>query len=444
MKVRRILAAIAAGSIMLLGAGAGQATAAEYATTVLGRKLVTYTSGTSKWVASAQGEFFSAYSPKGEQDALRGRAAVQEKAGLKRVRIYDVKLQRYINGAWQTVAVNLTDKISESASAYAVSYTPPRRVAPFGYGIKRTYRVVNTHGVRRNDGVVVNRTTYSANFQAQVLEDDPLAPIGGFNAGIVADTENWVTFETRPVHTIFAFIGAKPTTIVDDVVAKVNFNRYTDVDTVPAGFRADTSTADENDYVLGPERWTTTNGTTERDLTWTIHPVVPGGGVTVDISISAPRALGGQDSLSADTHNSSDIQVEVELGGAPDVWPDYPGLQLYPGDVVVWKYTVRNGGPQGAEAVKLYDALDDRLGPIEKAWFEGGDPAPCVPTPDWNVTCDLRYMDPGETKTVYVQTHIKDDANFGWASDLAWVESSSLDPNSDNDTAYAGFEIVQQ
>jgi hypothetical protein len=151
------------------------------ATIPYGRNAPTYTSypndptPTSKWVASAQGEGLP--DAAGEITQLRGRAAVQETFGIKRVRIYEVTLQRLVNGAWQTVAQRTADVVNESSRAYAVAYTPPKRLCQYGSGT-RTYRVVNSHGVRRSDDVIADRVTYSKNFVSRMVEGDTGCPMG--------------------------------------------------------------------------------------------------------------------------------------------------------------------------------------------------------------------------------------------------------------------------
>ena len=52
-----------------------------------------------------------------------------------------------------TIAQQPKDVINESSRAYAIAVTPERRYCVFG-DANRSYRVVNSHGVRRVDGIV--------------------------------------------------------------------------------------------------------------------------------------------------------------------------------------------------------------------------------------------------------------------------------------------------
>ena len=145
-----------------------------------GRNAPTYNSPynakvpTSRWVASAQGE--DAYNAKGERNSFRGRAAVQETFGIKRVRIYDVMLQRWFAGKWRTALYEPRDKVSDIPKAYAVQYTPKEQTCWTKPTLTRLYRVINYHAIRRVDDVVTERTTYSKNFTAPALYSDPSCP----------------------------------------------------------------------------------------------------------------------------------------------------------------------------------------------------------------------------------------------------------------------------
>jgi hypothetical protein len=147
---------------------------------VYGRRAVTYTSypndptPTAKWVASAQGQ--DGLNAKGEVTSLQSRAAVRETFGITRVRIYDVTLQQYGGGTWKTVAQNAVDKTNSNSTAYAVSITPKVAYCHTDTSLKRTYRVVQHHGVRRKDGILANRTTVSSSFLARALNSDPGCP----------------------------------------------------------------------------------------------------------------------------------------------------------------------------------------------------------------------------------------------------------------------------
>jgi hypothetical protein len=205
---------------------------------VYGRKAVTYTSypndptPTAKWVASAQGE--DGLNPKGEVTSLKGRAAVQETFGIKQVRIYDVTLQRLVNGAWQTVSQRTKDVVNESSRAYAVAYTPTAAYCGFDPSLTRTYRVVQHHGVRRVDNIVANRTTVSKTFTARALWNDPTCPKGAWNVGIFGALEQWPQGETREVGTPLQWVSNVGP--AQDVSALVRFGDGLVVDEAPAGW----------------------------------------------------------------------------------------------------------------------------------------------------------------------------------------------------------------
>lgn len=174
-----LTAAIIAATLTL--ALAIPASAAVTVIQVLGRKAVTYTSypfdptPTAQWVASAQGESVDT-NGNGIADSLRGRAAVLEDFGIIRARIYAVRTQALIAGVWTTVQANETDVISEATRAYAISYTPTTRYCGTDPTLTRTYRVLNSHGIRRVDGIVANRNLYSNTFTARALATDPDCP----------------------------------------------------------------------------------------------------------------------------------------------------------------------------------------------------------------------------------------------------------------------------
>lgn len=174
MHMRRILAVTAVGGALLLGLAATPATAADRAVPYGRNAPVLISPPVAKWIASSQGE--GVMNAKSEITRLRGRGAVAEKSGVKRIRIYDVKLQRYRNGAWETVAQELDDVTDEGQPAHAQLYTPEKRFCWSDATLKRTYRVVQRHAVRRTDNVVSStRTVSSKNFVARVWRTTPTA-----------------------------------------------------------------------------------------------------------------------------------------------------------------------------------------------------------------------------------------------------------------------------
>jgi hypothetical protein len=441
MRVRGRLAAVVVVSGLLLSLGAGSASAADPVRIVgvLGRNVPTYTSGPSKWAASAQGEVIGTPT-KGEPRGLRGRAAVQESGtlGIKRVRIYDVKLQQLRGTTWVAVAQNLTDAVSDAPTAYAISVTPERRYCVFS-DAKRSYRVVNNHAIRRSDDVVVGKVTYSKTFTAPILDDDPACPLGGFNAVVSGNFDTWLQDQSRPIRTHLSLITQRDSVRVDNVSARVTFTPGLRVTAVPAGFRAD-DTTQANDYVLGPESWQTAGQFAERAFDWTVR-ADEADDHQITATVTAPRVVTGSDAVPFSVRLSADVSVTVDLPtDGPynqDVWPDYPGLQLTPGDTVVYRYVVKNVGPHTASDVKLYDSWDDRLGEVEAAWYApSGDPAPCQPHPDYTFVCDLGSMVANETQAIYVKTHIDPDANLGGVGDNAYVEHTTYDPDTQNNIAY--------
>ena len=177
-----VIAAVVAVTVAALSLALNSAaSAAVVVTATLGRNAPTYTSPAgsptpiSKWVASAQGELLDT-NGNGITDSLRSRAAVQETFGIVRVRITRVLTQALINGTWVTVQANEDDKVSDAARAYAVQYTAPNRLCATDPGLERIYRTVNAHAVRRVDGAVASRTTYSHQYQARGLATDPSCP----------------------------------------------------------------------------------------------------------------------------------------------------------------------------------------------------------------------------------------------------------------------------
>jgi hypothetical protein len=269
-----------------------------------GRNAPTYTSypndptPTSKWVASAQGD--GGLNPKGEVTSLKGRAAVQETFGITRVRIYDVTLQRLLNGAWQTVAQRTTDVVNESSRAYAVTYTPRVAYCRFDPSLTRTYRVVQNHGVRRVDNIVANRTTVSKTFTARALWNDPTCPKGAWNAGIFGALEQWPKGETREVSTPLQWVSDVGP--AQDVSALVQFGDGLVVEEAPAGWaRLDPTPGSplHNSFQRKVASWP---ANLEEEPVWTVTADVVGSWhVAVSVHNQAPSpSVAGQDTVNVE------------------------------------------------------------------------------------------------------------------------------------------------
>jgi hypothetical protein len=241
---------------------------------VYGRNLLTYTSSpsdptpTSKWTAAVQGQ--DGLNPKGEATSLQGRAAVQETFGIKRVRIYDVTLQRLVNGVWQTVAQRTQDVVNESARAYAVAYTPTAAYCGFDSSLTRTYRVVQHHGVRRVDDLVANRTTVSKTFTARALLNDPTCPKGAWNVGIWGAPDPWTQGETRTISTTFQWVSTGGD--AQNIDATVQFRDGLVVDQAPEGWERVDPTPGAALYNTFHRNFASWPSPEEREDLWTVTP----------------------------------------------------------------------------------------------------------------------------------------------------------------------------
>ena len=269
-----------------------------------GRNAPTYTSypndptPTSKWVASAQGE--GGLNPKGEVTSLKGRAAVQETFGIKRVRIYDVTLQRLVNGAWRTAAQRTIDVVNESSRAYAVAYTPTVAYCGFDPSLTRTYRVVQNHGVRRVDNVVSDRTTVSKTFTARALWNDPSCPKGAWNVGIFGAPKQWPQGETREVGTPLQWVSNVGP--AQNVSVLVQFGDGLVVDEAPAGWARLDPTPGSGLYNTFQRNVASWPANLEQEPVWTVTADVVGPWhVAVSVHNQAPSpSVAGQDTVNVE------------------------------------------------------------------------------------------------------------------------------------------------
>jgi hypothetical protein len=434
-----MLAAVVAGGAMLTLGVVQTAVAAPYVIQTLGRNVVTYTSSTARWTASAQGEVIDKEgSGKIEPNALRGRAAVQEQGttAIRRVRIYDVYLQRYVNGAWQTVARNATDKVDERAQAYAVSYTPPtRRLCWIDKSLRRTYRVVNSHGIRRSNGVVVNKTTTSKSFSTYALDDDPACPRGLLTAYVAGVPGQIALNDPQAVQVDFSYystLGAA----AENVVARMNFGDGLVVQDAPAAMALDESTPDPNDYrqSIG----TVQDGWWLAQDDWTIVGTDLGS-QSIAASITTTSARMEVQNSSETTEVLDSNEADLSLGASV-----VDGEQRHAGDPVTYRIEVANLGPMAAHSVKVAGGWPAQLGNLESATVE---PAPLGEDPcqveGEYVNCYLPDLALGESAVVTLTTHIDADAPVGAIDNNFVVERWEPDSNWENEQGEAIIQVIE-
>jgi hypothetical protein len=461
MHVRRTLAAIAAGATMLLGAGTASAAEPVRIVGTLGRNAPVYTSypndrtPTSKWISSAQGEVVGTPT-KGEPRGLRGRGAVQETFGVRRARIYDVKLQQLRGGVWTTVTQNLTDVVNEASRAYAISVTPERRYCSFEWLVpKRTYRVVQTHGVRRVDGVVANRTTTSKSFQASALDDDPECPPGAFNAhfggpneGVVND-QMTVGFESNWVS-----LGQP----VRGVVVGINFEDGLTVEPVELdGLQPNLDTDDENDYVGSFAEWPATIGIENAlEATWNATAAQVGTytAVATVSSSKTPKVHPASDTWSvtvaeAEEPPEADLSAVVNMFTDDDVDPSTSGIQVHPGDRVHYRVSVENAGPADVDELALQHHWTPSLGVASSGWSTSS-PFGLQPTSnELNADGDLEqtYENVTPDSVVQIDVWLQTDGSAPVGEKSIDVDTFFTccvaydDPNENNHDAHT-FEVV--
>jgi hypothetical protein len=327
MRVRRALAATVAGGALLLGLGATPAPAATIVpVTTLGRNVVSYASGTSKWIASAQGEYVDDnYVTKPDPNALRGRGAVQETSGVKRVRIYDVQLQELRAGKWITVRsrANLPDIVDARSQAYAVAYTPTVRTCWWDDFVA-TYRVVNLNGVRRTNDVLVNKTTISRTFKGPRLATDPACPTGVITGQM--DTPNELQVgDTTHGRTWLQYFGPGPRdpAPAPNLEVRVNWGDGLAVAEAPAGYEPNAATPDPNDYVLRVASFAVTDPRNERDDLWTLTGAQVGEwSSSMAIKTSNPLIVTQVVEVQPSTVLKDEPSLNLTFeGNNPDAWP---------------------------------------------------------------------------------------------------------------------------
>jgi hypothetical protein len=458
MHIKRALAVVAAGAVMVLGAGTAQAGPRPPLTgtvkQVLGRQVATYTSTptdptpVSKWVASAQGETVDVDND-GVADGLRGRAAVQESFGVRRARIYATKtrIDARIGGVWRTVDTSRADVVNEAPRAYAVAYT-------FGQYFcagnpDRTYRVVDSHAVRRDDGVVAYRTTVSTAFVAPMLLSDPECKWAELSATVWGPTElargekatYTATFEARGYADGTMENTAKRVNPSDDLIIDRIDSPY---------YHPDDTTPDPNDWVDDNATWDYVNGSEDIGI-----EVIGGtaGPQTIEGSYTStsPWARAGSDTLAVEVLPREGTFVDLEViknlhwEEADDVDPSTGDLDLHPGDPVTYRFDLRNDGPDTARSAYVWDAWPAALEEtIEHAWYESsGEPVPCHVNSDGHLVCNLGDIASGAARVLYVQGRVKADAPAGPVTNWGFIDNPDRDIDAaDNFADGATFTVV--
>jgi hypothetical protein len=432
----------------------------------VGRKAGTFTSyptdptPTSKWVASSQGELVDTNGGKMEIDSIRGRGAVQETFGLRRARLYEVRMEAYIDGKWTTVLTNAAkpDVISDATRAYAVGYTPVGKLCWSDHAFKRTYRVLNIYGVRRSDNIVANRTLYSSNFVAPGLLSDP-----GCKSTVLQSSGSGPD-EMNVGDTIErTFTVTNPTSwegMANDAIPDVKMHigvsdglKATEI--VPAGsspkcVAAPPNNPDQDDWIctfgplnpgssvsvkmnveaLAPGEFQWWNVTPSSSATW----VAMDGWGHGNINVSDPNAEG--------TDLINEIRFLNEEGYNVDRDPAKEGLQLYSGDKVTYQYLVANGDRSGGTATGVYIAgfWPDELGDITKIgdWEQ----PTCDVTPELDeLFCDVGEVISDDVKSAYLQTEVT--APPGTTVEVtsqAWADQDDI--NHSNNDGRLTFEVI--
>jgi hypothetical protein len=307
MHIRRILAVTTAGVTMLLGAAA-TATAGPSLPIVMGRYAPVLTSipgsakPVAKWTASAQGELNRFWAKTGEPDGLIGRAAVLESFGVKRARIYDVKILRYLEETktWSVITANGTDAVNEAPTAYAKSYTQPLPLCWNDSGQTRWYQVVSTHAIRRSDNVVTStRTVKSDFFAAPLLASDPLCAKGALRAGLtgIFDPYPFVVGVPENVEARFEYESPPVSTTADGVELHVTFSDNLTVTKAPPNWVLDNNTSGNNvwEYVEDIPVW---QAGEHLETTWEVTPNAAGTGTAEVMATSTtPKVNSGHDTM---------------------------------------------------------------------------------------------------------------------------------------------------
>ena len=474
MFIRRALAAVAAGAVMVLGAATAPAEAAPIVVVdaVLGRNAPTYTSypfdptPTSKWVASAQGEHVDDnYVTKPDPNALRGRAAVQETFGIKRVRIYDVQLQQLRGSTWVTVARQATDVVNEASRAYAVSYTPTVKTCWWDDFVA-TYRVVNQHGIRRVDGIVANRTTVSKQFKAPRLATDANCPTGVVTGQL--DTPNIASEgDTTDGGTWLQYFGPNNPAPAPNLSVTVNWGDGYAVQEAPAGYFPLDDTPDPNDYRLTVASFGINDPRNELTEGWTLTAVQAGEWtssmtITTGNPLIVTQVVETQPSTITE-HFVADVELQASLPSDlnTDQDPNSPGLQVTAGDVVVYRLTVTNHGPDTSLIGIIDHGWPVFVDKVTRVWRAGSEPMPYEPEPGqdnlftWSIPRTAAGADP---TVLYVEVHTttkEDVVAQGWAFDApeditptfraspySADDNPPEDPNWSNNDASEQFRVM--
>jgi uncharacterized repeat protein (TIGR01451 family) len=408
-----LAALLAAVSLATLIPTAG---AAVVVTQVLGRNATRYTSPAgsptpiSSWVASAQGEYVDS-NDNGITDSLRGRGAVLEDFGITRARIVYVRVQALIGGVWQTVLANETDVVSDAPRAYAVSYTPTRRLCGTDPALTRSYRVVNYHAVRRVDGAVPARTHYSHVFTARALVSDPACPElpppppPAPTADVSVTKTASVTTVPGTADSNFTYTIAVRNLDTTDPAANVAV-----IDTLPADVNLDGPL---------PANCTDTDPGAPIALRCTFGTLDPGEVNTVTITVTADvsdftdgliRNTARVDSTTDDPNGANNTStVDILVRPLADVSVTKTATQAtvtVPGDQFRYVIAVTNSGPSSATSVTVVDTLPEGLEVIAL-------PAGCMndtdPTaePD-TITCSFGTLAAGASTSVSIDV-VTDD-----------------------------------
>jgi hypothetical protein len=458
MHARRTAVAIVVAGGLLLGGlvAAPSASAEDGPFLTYGRVAPTLSSPPSstkpvaRWVASAQGE--DARNAKGENTALRARAAVQETAGVTRAVIYDVTLERLIDGRWQPTEVRRTQDVLSTQPAnkraYAIAYAPQAGKCGFDDDVKRAYRVVQHHAVRRVDGALAKRTVISKTFTARALWSDPLCPAGAWNLspGGYEDGDLLKTHEAVKVETEFSYLAKDEGTAARGVTLTVWFSDSTNVTDVPAGWERDfPSEGRVNLFTRTVATWS--DGRTENPV-WTFAPTNADDDWFIRLFAQAqePRPNPPDNYFVTgdvvDAATTADLTLSMYLPDHVEGWnvdrnPERDRLQLRTGDTVTVGYDIANAGPADATNVVLVGDWPDELGGVSLAEV-AGEPVDCTLTPpdepfeSTEIRCPVGEVPADGVVTLYAQAPVTGTVPPGpddWTSVFTGGEVSGAQPD---------------
>ena len=455
-RIRTALVGTIAAGVMLATYAAPASAAPVAVISTHGRNAPTYTSyptdptPTSKWVASAQGEYVdSTPSPKPDGDALRGRGAVQESFGVKRVRIYDVKLQEWRAGKWVTVASrsNLPDAINESSKAFVQAYTPTVKTCWWDDFVG-TYRVVNEHGIRRVDNVVANRTTFSKTFKGPRLATDPTCPTGVITGGVFAPGEEHAGTSSFASSTVGYF--SRINQPAQNVNITVNWGDGWAVSRVADGYEPVENTPDPNDYTRSVASLPDSALENEIEDDWNLTAETPGEWTsTITITTSTPRIVVQYEEPSKSTiTDEASVDVEVHASLPEDLNtdkdPNAEGLQVDGGDLVVYELEATNNGPDEAPVALTDDSWSSRIAEVTRVGGRGS-MEPYEPIePGYNFIWPIsKPLMTDEVVSLLVEVRTKsvsstEEVKLGFRGDPVQAN----DPNPDNSIGSASFDIL--